>query len=94
MQLSFASPWVNLWKTPGGWSSFGTCFFPVGQGSSLVLETTGPRGHTHGVCSSLKWSTVYCSRPKFFGAISFRFDVKFPYHVGVHTSPKEGVVCH
>ena len=67
-------------------------FFPYGGGEFLVLETTGPRGHTHGICSGLKWPTVHRSRPKFLGAISFRFNVRLLYHVvGVHTFPREGI---
>ena len=66
-------------------------FFPCGRGEFLVLETTGPRGHTHGICSGLKWSTVYRPGPKFLGAISFSFNVRLLYHVvGVHTFPRKG----
>ena len=47
MHLLFASLWVDLRDTPeeptgsqGGWYSFGISFFPAGEGSCLVLETT------------------------------------------------------
>ena len=47
VHLSFPSPWVEPQDTPGEptgrqgeWSSFGISFFPAGEGSCLVLETT------------------------------------------------------
>ena len=47
MHLSFASPLVDVQDTPGQptgtqgeWYSFGISFFPRGEGSCLVLETT------------------------------------------------------
>ena len=55
--LSFTSPWVDSWDTPGEptgtqgeWYSFGISFFPVGAGNCAVLGTTsldqgdGPTG--------------------------------------------------
>ena len=46
-QLSFDSPWVDRWDTPGeprgtqgGMVQFGICFFPAGEGNCLVLDTS------------------------------------------------------
>ena len=47
MHLSFAFPWIDPWDTPREptgtqeeWNGVGISFFPTGQGSCLVLESS------------------------------------------------------
>ena len=49
MNSSFGSPWANPWDTHGGMVQFWHFFFPAGEGSCLVLETTS---QNLWVCSS------------------------------------------
>ena len=61
MHLSFASPWVDPREptgVQGEWHSFGTSFFPLGEGELFSFENdiAGSRGHTHGICSTFgRW---------------------------------------
>ena len=66
MHLLFTFPWVDPRNnpreptgTPEEWYSIGTFFFPSGEGSCFVLETTLPDQGIPRSCELISWEKLY-----------------------------------
>ena len=73
----------------GEWYSFGISFFPAGEGSCLVLETTSlDHGDIPtGLCSRLSQRYIALDQLFFFAPFYFISMPNFCYVLGVYTFP-------